>query len=128
MGDCHNPFAPTPSSPLSGDFGKIIFWSGAIVDIPEGWVLCDGNNGTPDLRNRFLVGSGFIFDPGDSGSAPPHNHEFTTDGHTHDLESPRECIGAGAHDQSLTTETDSAFSSNSEPLPKYYALAYIMSL
>ena len=34
--------------------GGIIMWSGAIADIPTGWRLCNGNNGTPNLRNRFI--------------------------------------------------------------------------
>ena len=34
--------------------GCIIMWSGAIVDIPEGWLLCDGTNGTPDLTDKFI--------------------------------------------------------------------------
>lgn len=38
--------------------GGIIEWSGAVGDIPAGWVLCDGTNGTPDLRNRFIIGAG----------------------------------------------------------------------
>lgn len=37
--------------------GGIIMWSGLISTIPNGWALCDGANGTPDLRNRFIVGS-----------------------------------------------------------------------
>ncbi len=37
--------------------GGIIMWSGAINDIPVGWALCDGSNGTPDLRDRFIVGA-----------------------------------------------------------------------
>lgn len=37
--------------------GGIIMWSGLISAIPSGWALCDGANGTPDLRNRFIVGS-----------------------------------------------------------------------
>ena len=45
------------SSPNSFPSGGIIMWSGAIADIPAGWVLCDGNNGAPDLRNRFIVGA-----------------------------------------------------------------------
>jgi len=36
--------------------GGIIMWSGS--SIPTGWGLCDGTQGTPDLRNRFIVGSG----------------------------------------------------------------------
>ena len=37
--------------------GVIVAWSGAIVDIPAGWALCDGANGTPDLRDKFIVGA-----------------------------------------------------------------------
>jgi len=37
--------------------GAIVMWSGKISDIPEGWALCDGTNGTPDLRDRFIVGA-----------------------------------------------------------------------
>lgn len=37
--------------------GGIIMWSGNIASIPAGWYLCDGNNGTPDLRDQFIVGA-----------------------------------------------------------------------
>ena len=37
--------------------GTILPYVGDIADIPEGWALCDGSNGTPDLRNRFLEGT-----------------------------------------------------------------------
>ena len=37
--------------------GVIVMWSGAIADIPSGWKICDGTNGTPDLRDRFIVGA-----------------------------------------------------------------------
>jgi microcystin-dependent protein len=38
--------------------GAILIWSGLSTAIPSGWILCDGSNGTPDLRERFIVGSG----------------------------------------------------------------------
>ena len=38
--------------------GIIVMWSGADTDVPAGWVLCDGTNNTPDLRGRFILGSG----------------------------------------------------------------------
>jgi hypothetical protein len=38
--------------------GGIIMWSGSEANIPTGWLLCNGSNGTPDLRNRFVVGAG----------------------------------------------------------------------
>ena len=37
--------------------GMIIMWSGTIATIPTGWVLCNGSNSTPDLRNRFVIGA-----------------------------------------------------------------------
>lgn len=37
--------------------GVIVLWSGSIASIPSGWYLCNGSNGTPDLRNRFVVGA-----------------------------------------------------------------------
>jgi microcystin-dependent protein len=35
----------------------IVAWSGSIETIPEGWIICDGTNGTPDLRDRFIIGA-----------------------------------------------------------------------
>jgi microcystin-dependent protein len=58
--------------------GGIIQWSGAIADIPDGWALCDGSGGTPDLRGRMIVGasqdaggagSGASYDVGAAGGA-----------------------------------------------------------
>ena len=37
--------------------GVIVMWSGSFASIPAGWKLCDGSSGTPDLRNRFIVGA-----------------------------------------------------------------------
>ena len=37
--------------------GMIIAWCGNVHNIPRGWALCDGSNQTPDLRNRFILGS-----------------------------------------------------------------------
>ena len=63
--------------------GGIIIWSGAANAIPSGWVLCDGNNGTPDLRNRFIVGagSGGNYSVGDNGGSA----DATLVSHTHNL-------------------------------------------
>ena len=37
--------------------GSIVMWSGTYRSIPNGWTACDGRNGTPDLRNRFVLGA-----------------------------------------------------------------------
>lgn len=43
--------------------GIIVLWGGAIVDIPAGWALCDGNAGRPDLRDKFIIGAGNTYVP-----------------------------------------------------------------
>jgi hypothetical protein len=47
--------------------GGIIIWSGAANAIPSGWLLCNGSSGTPDLRNRFVVGAGSTYAVGATG-------------------------------------------------------------
>ena len=47
--------------------GTILPWYGKSSDIPDGFALCDGTKGTPDLRNRFLVGAGSNYTLGDTG-------------------------------------------------------------
>lgn len=71
--------------------GGIILWSGAIADIPESWALCDGDNGTPDLRNSFIVAAGDTYAVDDTGgedsSDLSHTHgtgTLVTDNDTHD--------------------------------------------
>jgi hypothetical protein len=63
--------------------GVIVMWSGSIASIPSGWLLCDGTNSTPDLRNRFIVGAGSTYSvAGTGGSADAivvsHTHTGTT--------------------------------------------------
>lgn len=62
--------------------GGIIMWSGLLIDIPAGWALCDGTNGTPDLRDKFIKGSADTVDPGVTGGALTHNHGGATANHT----------------------------------------------
>jgi len=41
--------------------GIAVLWGGAIADIPAGWSLCDGTNGTPDYRNKIIIGAGDVY-------------------------------------------------------------------
>ena len=85
--------------------GGILLWSGSIGSIPAGFVLCNGNNGTPDLRDRFIVGAGTTYAVNATGGSadsvlPTHTHGATsvvTDpGHTHGLTSiPGTAAGGG---------------------------------
>jgi len=106
----------------------ICLWAGAIVDIPAGWVLCDGTNGTPDLRDRFIVGAGGSLNPDDIGGTVEHNHTGNVDAHTH-----TPVMGTGFQNLTgtagkLSSETPSFTTSNADHTPPFYALCYIMKL
>jgi len=72
--------------------GGIIMWSGTIASIPSGWKLCNGANGTPDLRDKFVVGahsdlsgtakSNVEGSYNQSGGDISHNHGGNTTAHT----------------------------------------------
>ncbi len=54
--------------------GVIVMWSGTLATIPSGWALCDGNSGTPDLRDKFIKGCSAAQNPGATGGALTHSH------------------------------------------------------
>lgn len=113
--------------------GGIIMWSGSIASIPANWNLCNGTNGTPDLRSRFVVGAGGSYNVGDTGGSnsvtltvdeiPPHTHQVP-DGSVNG--------GDGAQNGPLTGGSLSTLSTGGgqphENRPPYYALAYIMRI
>ena len=47
--------------------GSIIMYYGNLSDLPSGWAVCDGLNGTPDLRDKFVIGAGGTRYPGNTG-------------------------------------------------------------
>ncbi len=107
--------------------GMIVMWSGAIVDIPSGWALCDGANDTPDLRNRFILAAGATYDPDDTGGSTIHSHLFGI-GHNHNLLGGTD-VEHGTGWQGKTDFTDKGRTTEwSNTFPSYYALAYIMKL
>ena len=107
--------------------GVIVMWSGANNAIPSGWAICNGANGTPDLRDRFVVGSGSTYATGATGGEstvtltssqmPAHNHSATsvstvTDpGHSHTYKGQTGSSGSGVSSrdsENTTLITDSA--------------------
>jgi hypothetical protein len=142
--------APAVSATFTA--GMILIWSGSIGSIPVGWVLCDGTNSTPDLRDRFVVAAGNTYAVGATGGSADaivvtHNHTATsvvTDpGHTHSLLlpggggtgvwSPVTNTGSTQNISTsttgvtvATTNTSAGTSGTNANLPPYYALAYIM--
>ncbi|MFX1321126.1 MAG: hypothetical protein ACFFAQ_05715 [Promethearchaeota archaeon] len=57
--------------------GLIVMWAGEIDSIPAGWELCNGSNGTPDLRDKFIRGAPPGEDPGTLGGTISHSHTYT---------------------------------------------------
>jgi len=105
--------------------GIILIWSGAIVDIPAGWKLCDGTGGTPDLRDRFVIGAGSTYAVNATGGTTTHTHAFTGNGHTHDLPAgDRLATGSGRENTTAPTNATGT-TDNGSSLPPYYALAFI---
>jgi len=99
-----------PSMQSSFLTGMIILWYGTVATIPTGWVLCNGSNSTPDLRNKFVIAA-----DADSGGAAKttvtgtatqsggsadlvvvsHTHVATDAGHTH-LQQSNTLLSGGA--------------------------------
>lgn len=74
------------NDPLFGlvPIGGIILWSGATTTIPHRWQICNGTNGTPDLRDRFIAGAGSTYAVGDTGGATSNTPSAFSHDHNHD--------------------------------------------
>ena len=135
--------------------GVISLWYGSIGSVPTGWYLCDGSNGTPDLRDKFVVGTGSTYAVAATGGAttatlvlgnlPAHTHTATVidPGHLHTYDRVNGSAGAaggGASAISSYTVTNTSTATTGitvtnastgsgtsfSVLNPYYALAYIM--
>lgn len=140
---------------VKAPIGTIVIWSGEADNIPDGWYLCDGTNGTPDLRNKFVLGSGDVYAVGATGGEMAHT--LTVDElakHRHneqavtDLENPQQARfvisniagatmpGVAINGTPFTATTASAaisteYEGDNRPhnnMPPYYALCYIMKV
>ena len=122
--------------------GMIILWSGAADAIPSGFVLCDGNNNTPNLSGRFVVGydaSNGDYDVNDTGGAenvtlsiaqmPNHKHDTSVDNTNLFPSNGQTSInfgGAGGYPATTFTMSTTGGGQSHENRPPYYALCYIM--
>jgi hypothetical protein len=138
-----------PASAPAVPTGGIILWSGSTGSIPSGWFLCDGTNGTPDLRNSFIIGAGSTYAVNATGGtadavvvAHTHTASVTDPGHKHNYTyGPNTTSGPFNPDGSSTnanifqtntattgisvTNASTGVSGTNANLPPYYALAYI---
>lgn len=113
--------------------GAVVLWSGTIANIPLGYALCDGSNGTHDLRNRFVI----CADADSAGVAKTTIEGFpqisggNVQAHVLDgnlalgsgLQSGIASYSAAINDPAVIGDDDA-----STILPRYYALAYIQKL
>ncbi len=121
--------------PTSFVTGMILMYTGTTA--PTGWALCDGQNGTPDLRDRFIVGSGSTYSVNATGGqadaiVPNHTHPTSVDsGRLFHLGGAANTInygGSGSYPGTVFSMNDptNGESVTNKNLPPYYALAYIM--
>ncbi len=137
---------PVPGSQNNSlPIGSIVIWPGTVASIPAGWQLCDGTNGTPDLRDRFVVGarqdSGGISMTNVSGSLTKIGGEakhiltiVEMPAHSHAYNEPTFYSRYDGHSSPLCTGTQVSNTSSmggGQPhniLPPYYALCFIMKI
>ncbi len=134
--------------------GAILIWSGSVNNIPDGWALCDGTNGTPDLRDRFVLGAGLSYSVNSIGGEKEHTLTIAEmPSHSHGIQDYyyiENSVGAAlsgyinlssnywgsAHTDgnnnklyyySHTTE-NSGTGKEHNNMPPYYSLCYIMRI
>lgn len=125
---------------LRAPIGTIVIWSGTADNIPTGWQLCDGTNGTPDLRDKFVLGAGTSHAVGTTGGEekvtltvgqmPSHNHVINNQNGTisYTTGEKKQVVynfsQTGTYFQTQPTGSSQAHNN----MPPYYALCYIMKL
>jgi hypothetical protein len=114
--------------PMSGAIGM---WSGALDEIPRGWVLCDGSGDTPNLSGLFLWGTASEEAIGAVGGGTEHTH--STDSDPGGITSMSgggngQCSGGGSlmgfHDHDVPSHDHTMAPASN--VPPYFALAFIM--
>lgn len=127
--------------------GFIGMWHG--TEVPDGWALCDGSNGTPDLRGRFVLGESDDHAMGDTGGSekvtltvaqmPEHNHNeripvdntvrfLYENGSSHNNYTLQSSAVVKTSGSSVVSTANAGSSNPHSNMPPYYVLAYIMKL
>lgn len=120
---------------INAPVGAILAWSGTGDNIPTGWHVCNGEGGTLDLRDRFILGAGQNHAVGDTGGSeevtltigqmPKHYHTYNAMGPS----AQKVTVSSSGNSQApYYTDYTTGTSGSSQPhpnMPPYYALLYI---
>ena len=118
--------------------GSIIMYNGKAEEIPSGWAICNGENGTPNLLDRFILASTYCGGTGGKSQItlsvsqlPPHRHRlkkcwYGKSDNADDRQVVRWDDSVSTNDQILTEET--GFGLQIKIMPPYYRLIYIMKV
>lgn len=123
---------------ISVPVGAIVIWSGSVNNIPTYWHLCDGTNGTIDLRDKFVLGAGNGYSVGATGGEATHTLTIKEmPSHSHDIAYGTSTADSGG---STIADVSDEYSPNSKVtektgggaahnnMPPYYALCYIQRI
>lgn len=132
----------TVNIPIKAPIGCIVWWSGTADNVPAGWHICDGTNGTIDLRDKFILAAGTAHEVGEEGGSeevtltveqmPKHTHQLIereelNEGSVvkfYDTSSKPRASGRG-----ITSSTNPAGNSKPHPnMPPYYTLCAIQKI
>lgn len=132
--------------------GVIVLWSGLLRDIPQGWALCDGRNGTPNLTARFVRGvNTAATNPGTTGGSDSvtvqqnaHQHEipfnhpssmaarstasFGSGGSVAGVQKPSSNDADTTSGARWKTQSVTATNQAHDNRPAYFELAFLMKL
>lgn len=116
--------------------GMIAMWSG--TKVPSGWVLCNGQNGTPDLRSKFILGATSSDNIGVAGGSTSHTltvDELPSHSHTYSAATMIESneggmLFSGGDDLLGNSNSNNTGKTGNgkaiDIMPPYYTLAFIM--
>lgn len=136
---------PSGSGGSSGDggggvpSGVIAMWSGSADAVPSGWALCNGENNTPDLRGRFVLGAGGTYAVGATGGEETHTlTKEEIPSHKHGLNASRGtelqtyysdvCVNMFEHSYNNAETKATGGGKAHNNMPPYYALCFIMKI
>lgn len=120
--------------------GSVILWAGTLETIPTGWHLCNGEDGTFDLRNMFALGAGGTYNLGDEGGEETHkltvaelashNHKYkkTYSGANRFTSQMNGVAVLDNMEANSDTTTNAGSSQPHNNMPPYKALYYIQKI